>query len=389
MAAGPLPLQGIKVLEFAGLAPGPYAGMLLADAGASVLRVDRATKHPNPSPTPDILARGKASIAVDLKDPRGVALLRKLLRGVDVLIDPFRPGVLEKLGLGPDVVLADNPRLVYARMAGFRRDGRYAHMAGHDINYLAVSGVLAMLGRAGEKPHAPWNLLADFAGGGAVLVQGILLALLARQGSGSGQVVEANMVDGSSYLATFARVARRTHVGGGPRGQNLLDGGAPFYDTYETRDGRHVAVGSIEPAFFAALLAGLGLAGQGWEARQQDRGSWPALRRLLEETFRGRTRAEWEAVFDGTDACCTPVLTYEELESGGGGEGREGEQRPLVTLRATPLREEKGEGAGYAPCVLRPGEGGEAVLREWLGWEAGRDFQVREGGLVSAGKAKL
>ncbi|KPM41330.1 Isopenicillin N epimerase component 2 [Neonectria ditissima] len=399
--AGPPPLRGIKVLEFAGLAPGPFAGMLLADAGASVLRIDRA--QPGGShqfgnaaiPTEDMLTRHKASIAVDLKAARGGALIRRLAAAADVVIDPFRPGVLEKLGLGPDVLCAANPRLIYARMTGFRRDGRYAAMAGHDINYLAVSGALGLLGRDGEKPHPPWNILADFAGGGAVLFQGVLLAVVARQASGRGQVVEANMVDGSSYLATFPRMALKTSLGDKGRGNNLLDGGCPWYDTYETADAKYMAVGALEPQFFAALVEGLGLAGQGWEECRGDAARWPAFRRVLEATFRGRTRAEWEAVFDGTDACCTPVLEYAELETQ---PGREGDQRPAVTLRETPCLAVKqgaalvdaaqyGQGAGvagdgYEGQPLAPGTGGETVLRDWAGWQSGREYEVKAGGLV-------
>lgn len=451
---GPPPLTGIKVLEFAGLAPGPFAGLLLADAGASVLRVDRPrekTASPSSSPSSastDQLTRHKASIAIDLKDPAGRALALRLAREADVLIDPFRPGVMERLGLGPDVFLssppgtapppppppplspreqqqgqgqgqghghgaraAANPRLVYARVTGFRRDGRYRDMAGHDINYLAVSGVLDMLGRAGERPHPPANILGDFAGGGAVLFQGILMALLVVAGArgpgggGGGQVVEANMVDGASYLATFPRLARRRGGGWGPRGTNLLDGGCPYYDTYETRDGGYMAVGALEPQFFSALVRGLGLEGRGWEeeARRHDRSCWAEMRAAFAAAFRGRARREWEAVFDGTDACCTPVLGYGELEAarrGGGDRDREGDQRPVVTLRETPCLAvdtgaaaaaavvdgpSRGQGPGvpgdgYAGEVLVPGEKGEERLKEWLGWEKGRDFDVAQGG---------
>ncbi|CCF33087.1 CoA-transferase family III, partial [Colletotrichum higginsianum] len=328
---GSPPLTGLKVLEFAGLAPGPFAGMLLADAGASVLRIDRAvTGSRTPLPTEDMLARHKASVAVDLKSPAGLALVKRLAAEADVLIDPFRPGVLEKLGLGPDVLTRTNRGLVYARMTGFRRDGRYRDMAGHDINYLAVSGALSLLGREGEKPHPPWNILADFAGGGAVLFQGILMALLARAGNGgTGQVVEANMVDGSSYLATFPRFALKNPLGDNGRGRNMLDGGCPYYDTYETRDGKYVAIGALEPQFFAALVEGLGLAGKGWEENRFDRGRWGELRGLFTEIFKSRTRSEWEEVFDGTDACCTPVLEYHELETDA---GREGDQRAAVAV---------------------------------------------------------
>ncbi|OAA56966.1 alpha-methylacyl-CoA racemase [Niveomyces insectorum RCEF 264] len=259
------PLTGLKVLEFAGLAPGPFAGVFFADAGAEVLRIDRPVPGRSHTPaaaaaaaggaTDDLLARHKASIAVDLKSPAGVALVRALARDADVLIDPYRPGVLERRGLGPDVLCAANPRLVYARLSGFRRDGKYHAMAGHDINYLAVSGLLSVLGRAGDKPTPPWNVLADFAGGGLMLVVGVLLALAARSSSssGHGQVVEANMVDGVSYLAAFPRFAAKTPLGDHPRGQNLLDTGCPYYDTYETADGGFMAVGCIEPQFFSIL----------------------------------------------------------------------------------------------------------------------------------------
>lgn len=417
----PPPLTGLKVLEFAGLAPGPFAGMLLADAGASVLRIDRASSPSPPVGTPDLLARRKASIAVDLKSPRGVALVRELASHADVLIDPFRPGVLERLGLGPDDLRPqiEQGGLIYARITGFRRDGRYAHMAGHDINYLAVSGVLSLLGRAGERPTAPWNLLADFAGGGATLFQGILLALAARRpnsssssGRGKGQVVEANMVDGAAYLASFPRFALKIpRLGGAPRGRNLLDSGCPFYDTYETADeGRYVAVGALEPRFFAALLRGLGLQDRGWEARQADRRAWPEMRAEFERVFRTRDRAGWEAVFDGTDACCTPVLEIGELEeeqdgAAGSGPGkrqrqrqseREGDQRPPVGLRDTPLlavhqgvvdpaAQGQGDGvpgSGYEAAQLRPGDGGEELLGHWLSWVKGRDYEEQDGGLV-------
>lgn len=364
-----------------------------------------------------MLARHKASIAVDLKNPAGVALVRDLAATADVLIDPFRPGVLERLGLGPDVLLAANPRLVYARLSGFRRDGRYKDMAGHDINYLAVSGALAMLGRAGAPPTPPWNILADFAGGGLMLAVGVLLALHAReQPRGRGQVVEASMVDGVAYLASFPRFARRTPLGGQPRGHNVLDTGCPYYDTYETSDGGFMAVGPLEPHFFRLLVDRLGLAGQGWETRRHDRAQWPALRAALTSAFRARTRAHWESVFDGTDACCTPVLDFAEMEAGAATGAREGDLRPAVGLQSTPLlavchgsagtgagaavseevRNRRGAGdgvpgQGYEGQALRPGEGGEAVLAKWRGWSKGSEYDVVNGGLVLRGadKARL
>ncbi|KAL7797579.1 CoA-transferase family III domain-containing protein [Trichoderma ceciliae] len=380
-AASAPPLKGIKVLEFAGLAPGPFAGLILADAGASVLRVDRpASNSEGAVPTPDMLARHKSSIVVDLKDPRGVALIRRLVKHLDVLIDPFRPGVLEKLGLGPEELLAINPRLIYGRMTGFRRDGKYADMAGHDINYLAVSGVLALLGRQGEKPFPPWNLLADFAGGGAMLAQGVLLAIISRHSSGRGQVVEANMVDGSSYLASFPRMSLKTPLGNGPRGSNILDGGCPWYDTYETSDGQHMSVGALEPQFFQALLKGLSLEGQGWETNRHDASSWPHLRALFTKIFKSKSRTEWEAIFDGTDACCVPVLHYRELESQ---PGREGDQRPAVTLRDTPCYSPADrEGGGYEGESLAASWGGEGILMEWVGWEKGGQYELEKGAFV-------
>lgn len=269
-------------------------------------------------------------------------------------------------------------------------------MAGHDINYLAASGALAMLGRAGEKPTAPWNLLADFAGGGAPLVTGILMALLARDRHGQGQVVEANMVDGASYLATFPRYMLKTPLGAGPRGTNVLDSGCPWYDTYATADGRYVSVGALEPQFFRALLEGLGLEGQGWEERRADRESWDELRRVFTEKFAARTRDEWERVFDGTDACCVPVLEYAELETD---PAREGDQRGYVELRGTPGFEGEGEGRGqgsevprpgYEGSLLMPGEGGEDRLREWAGWQRGREYDVVNGCFVpTESKPKL
>lgn len=329
-----------------------------------------------------------------------MALIRALAARADVLIDPYRPGVLEKLGLGPrDLCGAHNPRLVYARLTGFRRDGRFATMAGHDINYLSVSGALALLGRKGHPPTPPANLLGDFAAGGGMLVQGVLMALLARERMGRGQVVEANMVDGASYLASFARFALKTPAWDRPRGENLLDSGCPWYDAYETRDGGWMAVGALEPQFFAELVRGLGLEGQGWERRRYERREWPALRRVLEEVFRTKTRGEWEAVFEGTDACCTPVYGYGEME---GDARKEGDQRPAVTLRETPyLAVKRGasdashgqgpgvDGEGYSGSVLEAGHGGEETLKEWLGWSKGDQFEVEGGGLVLKGKAKL
>lgn len=388
-------------------AAGPFAGLLLADYGATVLRLDRAAAGAHtaapPPPTADLLTRRKASIAVDLKSAGGAALVAALLPHLDVVIDPFRPGVLEAAGLAPQaVMLRANPRLVVARLTGFRRDGRYARMAGHDVNYIGASGALALLGRRGAPPYPPANLVGDFAGGGAMCVVGVLLALLARAANGGrGQVVEANMVDGSAYLATMPRLCARAPIWDRPRGENVLDGGCPYYDVYETRDGRFMAVGALEPQFFAALLAGLGIGREALGGPREDRETWPRLRELLAGAFRGRTRAEWERVFDGTDACCTPVLTHAELQA-----ERGFEQRPPVTLTASPglaiarldgaastVAQGQGagvEGEGWTSAGLSAGAGGEELLARWLGWTRGRQYELEHGGLVKIeGGSKL
>ncbi|KAJ5672726.1 hypothetical protein N7507_001853 [Penicillium longicatenatum] len=375
------PLKGIRVIELAGLAPGPFAGLLLADYGASVLRIDRPK-----AASGDQLTRHKSSITLDFRDSKSRDVLLRLLTSTDVLIDPFRPGVLERLGLSPtEVLLKHNPRLIVARMTGFRRDGKYKDMAGHDINYIAVSGVLSMLGRAGDKPFAPGNILGDFAGGGAMCFLGIILALIARTSTGRGQVVEANMVDGSAYLATFPRLARHTPAWNEPRGQNLLDSGCPYYDTYETKDaGKYFAVGALEPQFYAALLHGLEFDPKKIPARE-DRDNWPVLRDLFTRRFKEKTRAEWEIVFDGTDACATPVLEQGELEAAGY------DQRPAVHLSKTPAVPFTAEQGGWVGGGLVPGDGGEETLRVWMGWEPNKDFLVREDGTIVSvdGRAKL
>ncbi|HEY2774780.1 MAG TPA: CaiB/BaiF CoA-transferase family protein [Candidatus Binatia bacterium] len=306
------PLSSVRVIEMAGLAPAPYAGMILADFGADVIRVDRSpTSGSRPDPTRDFLARGKRSIGINMKDPRGVEALLALVEGADVLLEPFRPGVMEKLGAGPDVALARNPRLVYARLTGWGQSGPYASMAGHDIDYIAISGALSLLGRKGEKPLAPVNLLGDFAGGGMLCALGIVLALFERNVSGKGQVVDAAMVDGAAHLSSFLYGFFRAGLWSKERGTNMLDSGAPFYDTYRTGDGEYMAVGAIEPQFYAKLLEGLGLDGDSLP-HQMDRSKWIEMRELFAKTFANKTREQWSVIFDGTDACVAPVLGLDE-----------------------------------------------------------------------------
>jgi alpha-methylacyl-CoA racemase len=303
------PLNGIRVVEVASLAPAPFGCMILADLGADVVRVDRADQcRPGAAAPADPLSRGRRSAGIDLKDPAGIELLLRLADSADVLVEGFRPGVAERLGFGPEVCAARNPRLVYGRMTGWGQDGPLAPAAGHDINYIAVSGALHPIGRAGERPVPPLNLVGDFGGGGMLLALGVLAALLERERSGLGQVVDAAMVDGSALLTSFLYGLRATGAWQDARGVNLLDGGAPFYDTYQTADGGYVAVGALEPKFYDELLSGLGLSGAGLPP-QYDRSGWPALRERFAEVFGSRTRDEWAAVFAGTDGCVAPVLS--------------------------------------------------------------------------------
>ncbi|XP_004365096.1 alpha-methylacyl-CoA racemase [Capsaspora owczarzaki ATCC 30864] len=295
-------LRGLKVIEMAGLAPAPFAGLVLADFGANVIRVDKLADF-----SVDRLSRGKQSVSIDLKSPRGAQAVRDLCKNADVLIEPFRPGVMERLGLGPDDLLKTNPRLIYARLTGYGQTGKLAQRAGHDINYVAVSGVLSALGRRHENPAFPGNLVGDFAGGSLMCVIGILTALQERARSGKGQVIDAAMVDGASYLASFVYGVRETGMWDGPRGTNLLDGGAPFYETYKTKDGKYMAVGSIEPQFYRLLLQGLGLDGDSTLPEQLDKEGWPQLKERFTQIFASKSQAEWCAIFDHTDACVTPV----------------------------------------------------------------------------------
>ncbi|XP_004385291.1 alpha-methylacyl-CoA racemase isoform X1 [Trichechus manatus latirostris] len=301
-------LRGVRVVELAGLAPGPFCGMILADFGAQVMRVDRLGSRGDISH----LGRGKRSIAVDLKRPRGAAVLRRLCAGVDVVLEPFRSGVMEKLQLGPEILQQVNPKLIYARLSGFGQTGRFSGVAGHDINYLALSGVLSKIGRSGENPYAPLNLLADFGGGSLVCALGIMMALFERTRTGKGQVIDANMVEGTAYLSSFLWKTHKVGLWEQPRGQNLLDGGAPFYTTYRTADGEFMAVGALEPQFYELLIKGLGL-NSAELPNQMSMADWPEMKKKFALAFAKKTKAEWCQIFEGTDACVTPVLTFEEV----------------------------------------------------------------------------
>lgn len=373
-------LDGLRVVEIASAAPAPFACMMLADAGAEVVRVDRPSRsgrRPN-----DPLVRGRRSIALDLKSPDGIEVVRRLVRQADVLVEGFRPGVMERLGLGPDVLLEDNPGLVYARMTGFGQSGPLADRAGHDINYIAVSGALEPVGRAGERPLAPLNLVGDFGGGGMLLAFGILSALYERNGSGRGQVVDAAMVDGSALLTAFVHGVRADGHWRDERGTNLLDGGAPFYDTYRTSDDRYVAVGALERRFYQELLTGLGLDDEDLPA-QMDRAGWPRLRERFASAFAGETRDHWTKVFADLDACVTPVLAPSEVADAPTSVARDAfvtvggvaQPAPAPRFSRTP------SGVSTAPRV--PGEDTEAVLAGW-GFTTAEVARLLQHGVVSA-----
>ncbi|MBI1338663.1 CoA transferase [bacterium] len=305
MANGPL--AGVRIVEFAGIGPAPFCGMLLADMGADVIRIDRKGA---PSP-PDLAGRGKLAVALDLKRPEGVDAALQLIASADALIEGFRPGVMERLSLGPDQAFARNPKLVYGRMTGWGQHGPWSQMAGHDINYIALTGALHAMGRAGAPPSPPLNLVGDFGGGSLYLAFGVCAGIIQARASGRGQVVDCAMTDGAASLMTMFYGMRAAGLWTDQRDSNLLDGGAHFYDVYECADGKWLAVGAIEPQFHAVLVAGLGLAESDFP-RRMDRAAWPGLSALIAERVRTRSRDDWMTVFEGTDACVAPVLSMEE-----------------------------------------------------------------------------
>ena len=306
------PLSQIRVIEMEGLGPCPFAGMMLADLGAEVIRVGRS-KPPVLQTAIDVFDRGKQSVVLDLKGPASKKALLKLVEGTDVLLEGFRPGVMERLGIGPETCLEINPRLVYGRMTGWGQEGPLSQRAGHDINYISIAGALHCIGRKGQKPTVPLNLVADFGGGGLLLAFGVLAALLERQHSGKGDVVDAAMVDGAGTLMASIFAALQAGFFSEKRGENILDGGAPFYDTYETKDGKFVSVGALEPQFYQILIEKLGLQSSAPPPFAHMQAThWEALRPQIEEIFLTRTRDEWCEVFDETDACVAPILSPTE-----------------------------------------------------------------------------
>lgn len=305
------PLNKVRVIEFAGIGPGPHAAMMLADLGADVIRVQRPGQLPHPERNADALLRGRRVVEANLKDAGDRETILGLIAKADVIIEGFRPGVMERLGFGPDDLAAVNPGLVYGRMTGWGQEGPRAELAGHDINYISLTGMLHAIGRKGDRPVPPLNLAGDFGGGSMFLVMGVLAALVERQSSGRGQVIDAAMVDGASVLGQMMWAFRGTGLWSDERGVNMLDTGAPYYEVYETSDGKYMAAGAIEPQFYAAMLAGLGLADADLPG-QNDVANWPTLKQAFTDAFASRTRDEWAKVFEGTDACVSPVLTFAE-----------------------------------------------------------------------------
>ncbi len=371
------PLAGLRLLEIAGIGPGPYCAMVLADMGAEVVRVVR----PGPTafagrPSHDLLSRGRRSVCVDLKRAEGIDTVLRMVERADGLFEGFRPGVMERLGLGPDECLARNPALVYGRMTGFGQEGPLAQAAGHDINYIAVAGVLAHIGRAGQPPTPPINLIGDFGGGGLLLAFGMVCALLERVRSGRGQVVDAAMVDGAAALMTVFHGAQQSGFWKDERGTNMLDGGAPYYDVYETSDGRYVAIGAIEPQFYAELLAKTGLDAEALPD-QNDPTGWPVLRERLTALFRTRTRDEWCDLLDGSDACFAPVLTMAEARAHPHARARSSfvevagvaQPRPAPRFSRTDSEIQRPPAAGGADT--------DEVLRDW-GFDASELAALRD-----------
>ena len=362
-------LSGIRVLEFEAIGPGPFGTMLLADMGADVIRIDRPVAHSDLGPKStgpriDITGRGRRSVTLDLKQPQAVAAALDLVERADVVVEGFRPGTMERLGLGPEAALARNPRLVYGRMTGWGQTGPLADRAGHDLNYIALSGVLSGIGPEGGKPVPPLNLVGDYGGGGMLLAMGVLAALLNVQRGGAGQVVDAAMIEGAAQLGAVFWGMIAAGNWKEERGSNWLDSGAPWYDTYRTSDGHCMAVGAVESRFYAELVGKLGLADAGLPS-QHDRAGWPRLREAFERAFASRTRAEWCAVFDGSDACVAPVLGFTEAPSHAQHRARGSfvevggviQPGPAPRFSATPS-------ALPRPAPAR-GELGKAALRDW------------------------
>ena len=358
------PLAGLRVVELAGIGPGPHAAMILGDLGADVVRVERPKAGLGVAPSNDFLLRSRRSVVADLKNEQDRDLVRKLIAKADVLIEGYRPGVTERLGLGPEDCARVNERLIYARMTGWGQTGPRSQQSGHDMNYISLNGVLHAIGRAGQAPVPPLNLVGDFGGGSMFLLVGILAALYERQQSGKGQVIDAAMVDGSAVLAQMMFAFRHTGMWNDVRGTNMLDTGAPWYDVYECADGRHVAVGCIEPQFYAEMVEKLGLDPAALP-HQQDISRFGELRAILTETFLKHDRDHWAEVFKNSDACVTPILSFGEIESEPHNVERGSFYKEGDSIFPMPAPRFSRTQPGRPTAPRTPGEDTEAVLRDW------------------------
>ena len=381
------PLAGVRVVEMVGLGPCPFTAMMLADMGADVIRIDRKAAPGAANPFPmlgtkyDVMARGRRSLALDLKSPEGIQVLLELVDKADVLIEGFRPGVMERLGAGPAVCHARNPKLVYGRVTGWGQDGPLAQAAGHDLNYIALTGMLQAMGREGEPPAPPLNLVGDFGGGAMMLAFGVVCAVLEARQSGQGQVVDAAMTDGAALLGAMMYGFRAYGSWDLAREANLLDGGAPFYDTYACADGRFVSIGSIEPQFYALLLRLTGVTDPAFND-QMARAEWPSLKQKFAAVFKTRTRDEWCVLMEGTDVCFAPVLDMDEAPQHPHNRARatfvdvDGVTQPAPAPRFSRTAPE----LGLPPAA--PGQHGGDILADW-GWTTDAVAALRERGVIA------
>ena len=379
------PLTGIRVVEIGGIGPGPFCAMLLADLGADVLRVDRVAGGglvgPSEDHSTELLNRGRRSIAVDLKHPDGPEVVLRLVDQADVLMEGFRPGVTERLGIGPEECLERNPRLIYGRMTGYGQDGPMAQAVGHDLNYIAQSGALSMIGRRGQPPTPPLSLIGDFGGGGMVLALGICAALVERQRSGAGQVIDAAMVEGAALLATPFYGYAQTGAWSAERGTNIVDSGAPFYDVYETADGRWLSVAAMEPRFYAALIELLGLDAEDLP-EQHDREAWPAMKERFAAAIATRTRDEWCAAAEGVEACVAPVLGVDEVGDDPHLAAREAFVRHHGILQPAPAPRFSRTPTALSLRPPLPGEHTAEALEDW-GFDAAQIAELQQHGAVA------